>query len=296
MVAKQWRNQKNSRLRRQVSATSLRKASLVTVKYLILNIVLLVTLGPVIWVWLTALRTQRQIIRNPLGLPTELNWSNFAEAWVVGHFGPYISNSVLITLPVVAGVVFLSALGGYGLSRFGFRGNRVVFYTFLLGLMVPFQAIMIPLYFNLRDLHLLSTYWAMIIPSIALGLPFGIFLMRAFFQGISRELADAALVDGCNEFGVFWRVMLPLAGPAASTLAVFQFMWTWNAFLMPLLYLQRESLRPMALGLMFFSGRYGADYNLLFAGITIATLPVVLTYLLLQRRIAQGLTVGALKG
>ena len=290
------RNRKSFGLRRRGSATSLRKASLVTGKYIILNIVLLVTLGPVIWVWLTALRTQRQIIRNPLGLPTELNWSNFGEAWVVGHFGPYISNSVLITLPVVAGVVFLSALGGYGLSRFRFRGNRVVFYTFLLGLMVPFQAIMIPLYFNLRDLHLLSTYWAMIIPSIALGLPFGIFLMRAFFQGISRELADAALVDGCNEYNVFWRVMLPLAGPAASTLAVFQFMWTWNAFLMPLLYLQRESLRPLALGLMFFSGRYGADYNLLFAGITIATLPVVLTYLLLQRPITQGLTVGAIKG
>ena len=290
------RNRNNFGLRRRGSATSLRKASLVTGKYVILNIVLLVTLGPVIWVWLTALRTQRQIIRNPLGLPTELNWSNFGEAWVVGHFGPYISNSVLITLPVVAGVVFLSALGGYGLSRFRFRGNRVVFYTFLLGLMVPFQAIMIPLYFNLRDLHLLSTYWAMIIPSIALGLPFGIFLMRAFFQGISRELADAALVDGCNEYNVFWRVMLPLAGPAASTLAVFQFMWTWNAFLMPLLYLQRESLRPLALGLMFFSGRYGADYNLLFAGITIATLPVVLTYLLLQRPITQGLTVGAIKG
>jgi ABC-type glycerol-3-phosphate transport system permease component len=281
---------------RRHPAIIFRRMTFAAAKYLILLLVLVVTLGPVIWVWLTALRTQREIIRDPLGLPTALNWNNFAEAWIVGHFGQYLGNSILITVPVVVGVVFLSALGGYGLTRFEFRGNRLVFYTFLIGLMVPFQAIMIPLYFNLRDLRLLSTYGGMILPSIALGLPFGIFLMRAFFRGLSRELADAALVDGCNEFGVFWRVMLPLTGPAASALAVFQFMWTWNAFLMPLLYLQREQLRPLALGLMFFSGRYDTQYNLLFAGITISTLPIVIAYLVLQRRITQGLTAGALKG
>jgi ABC-type glycerol-3-phosphate transport system permease component len=274
----------------------LQRTLVAVAKYLCLLLILVLTLGPAVWVWLSALRSQRELIRDPLGLPTELNWGNFAEAWVVGHFGQYIGNSILITLPVVAGVVFLSAWGGYGLARFEFRGNRLIFYTFLIGLMVPFQAIMIPLYFNLRDMRLLSTYGGMILPSIALGLPFGIFLMRAFFRGLSRELADAALVDGCNEFGVFWRVMFPLTGPAASALAVFQFMWTWNAFLMPLLYLQREPLRPLALGLMFFSGRYDTQYNLLFAGITISTFPIVIAYLLLQRRITQGLTAGALKG
>jgi ABC-type glycerol-3-phosphate transport system permease component len=274
----------------------LRRTSSAIAKYLILLLVLAVTLGPVLWVWLSSLRTQGEIIRDPIALPSEWHWDNFAEAWVVGHFGQYIGNSILITLPVVAGVVILSAWGGYGLARFAFRGNRLVFYTFLVGLMVPFQAIMIPLYFNLRDMHLLSTYGGMILPSIALGLPFGIFLMRAFFQGLSRELADAALVDGCSEFGVFWRVMLPLTGPAVSALAVFQFMWTWNAFLMPLLYLQREHLRPLALGLMFFSGRYDTQYHLLFAGITISTFPIVIAYLIFQRRITQGLTAGALKG
>jgi ABC-type glycerol-3-phosphate transport system permease component len=265
-------------------------------KYLLLLLALLVTLGPVVWVWLSALRSPQEIIRNPVGLPTSFNWNNFVEAWTVGHFGRYFVNSLIIVVPVVAGVVFLSALGGYGLARFVFRGNRPVFYTFLLGLMVPFQAIMIPLYFDLRDLHLLSTHWAVILPNIAFGLPFGIFLMRAFFRGLPRELAEAALVDGCNEFGVFWRVMLPLTGPATSALAVFQFMWTWNAFLMPLLYLQREHLRTLPLGLMLFSGRYGTQYHLLFAGVTIATLPIVIVYLVLQRRVTQGLTAGALTG
>jgi ABC-type glycerol-3-phosphate transport system permease component len=249
-----------------------------------------------VWVWMTALRTDREIIANPLGFPKEWRWENFSEAWTAGKFGRYFINSIIVAVPVVAGVVSLSALAGYGLARFRFRGNRPVFMIFLLGLMIPFQAIMIPLYFNLRDWNLLSTFWAAILPSIGLGLPFGTFLMRAFFIDIAGELADAAKVDGCNEFQLFWYVMLPLTGSAASTLAVFQFMWTWNSFLVPMLYLQRENLRTLPLGLMLFSGRYSTQYSLLFAGVTIATLPIVIFYLLMQRRVTAGLTAGALKG
>jgi ABC-type glycerol-3-phosphate transport system permease component len=247
-------------------------------------------------VWMNALRTNREIIRSPLGLPTDPAWINFANAWIQGNFGRYFLNSLIVTLPVVAGVLMLSALGGYGLWRFRFRGNNLIFYIFLLGLMVPFQAIMVPLYFRLRDWHLLSTYWGAILPSIAIGLPFGIFLMRAFFHGMITELADAALVDGCNELGVFWYVMLPITRPALSTLGVFQFMWTWNNFLIPYLYLQREELRTLPLGLMLFSGRYSSNYELMFAGITIATLPIVIAYVLLQSKVTEGLTVGAVKG
>jgi ABC-type glycerol-3-phosphate transport system permease component len=267
-----------------------------TLKYLLLTSVLCLTFGPMLWVWLNSLRTAREIIRDPLGLPTQLVLENFANAWTAGNFGRYFINSIVVTAPVVIAVVLLSALGGYGLWRFKFLGNRVVFYTFLLGLMLPFQAIMIPLYYRLRDWDLLSTYGAAILPSTALGLPFGIFLMRAFFRGMAQELADAALVDGCNEYGVFWYVMLPLTRPAASALAVFQFMWTWNNFIIPYLYLQREELRTLPLGLMLFSGRYGTEYELLFAGITVATLPIVILYVIMQSKVIEGLTAGALKG
>ncbi len=267
-----------------------------TVKYLILTFVLSLTFGPMLWVWLNSLRTGREIIRAPLGLPTQPVWENFANAWTLGNFERYFINSIIVAVPVVTAVVLLSALGGYGLWRFNFVGNRAIFYTFLLGLMLPFQAIMIPLYYQLRDWSLLSTYGGAILPSIALGLPFGIFLMRAFFRGMAQELADAALVDGCNEYGVFWYVMLPLTRPAASALAVFQFMWTWNNFIIPYLYLQREELRTLPLGLMLFSGRFGVQYELLFAGITVATLPVVILYVLMQSKVIEGLTAGALKG
>lgn len=267
-----------------------------TTKLVVLLAAAMATLLPVVWIWLNSLRSQSDIIRDPVGLPTDPQFSNFTDAWSSGRFGRLFINSVIITLPVVIAVVSLSALAGYGLARFNFRANMLVLYSFILGLTVPFQAIMIPLFFNLRDAGLLGTYWAMILPSIALGLPLGIFLMRAFYRGLPRELIDAALVDGCTEFGAFRRVAVPLTKPPASALAIFQTVLTWNAFLLPLLVLQREELRPVSTGLAAFQSRYSADYNLLFAGITIVTIPVVIAYVVLQRRMIDGITAGALKG
>src|SRR5690606_37286776 len=234
--------------------------------------------------------TTAEIAANPLGFPTTLRWDNYIEAWTVGRFGKYFLNSVIVSIPIVLGVIALASLAGYGLSRLQFRGSNLVFLVFLLGLMVPFQSIMIPLFYILKDIGFLGTYWAMIVPSIALGMPFSIFFMRAFFSGLPQELADAAEIDGCNEFLVFWRVMLPLAGPAISTLVVLQFMGAWNAFLLPLIYMQKEAIRPLVLGLMFFQSRYTQNYPLTMAGATIVMLPIILVYLFFQRRFVQGLT------
>jgi ABC-type glycerol-3-phosphate transport system permease component len=154
---------------------------------------------------------------------------------------------------------------------------------------------MIPIYYLLRDIHLLETYWAFILPGIAFRLPFGIFLMRAFFRGLPSELGDAARVDGANEWSVFRQIMLPLALPGLATLVVFQFIWTWNQFLMPLVFVQRDELRPVSLGTMFFFGRFTADRGMIAAGVTISMLPMIVLYLLLQRRFIEGITAGALK-
>ncbi|MCZ7545976.1 MAG: carbohydrate ABC transporter permease [Anaerolineae bacterium] len=277
-------------------ALNLRQRLLNSGRYVILILFALIAIAPFIWMWSSALKESREIFRDPFALPTSLNFENLVNAWTVGRFSDYLKNSIIITVPTTVGVVALACLAGYGLARFSFRGRRLVFYTFLLGIMVPFQSIMIPLYYNLRDYGLLGTYWAMILPAIALGQPFGIFLMQAFFRGLPGELADAARVDGCNEFQTFLRVMLPMAGAAMSALFVFQFMWTWNAFLMPLLYMQKEELRPLPLGLMFFQGRYTQDYGLIAGGVTIATVPVIVVYILFQRQFMRGLTAGALRG
>jgi ABC-type glycerol-3-phosphate transport system permease component len=274
----------------------LRRWGLETAKYLVLLFFVAVSLYPVVLVWSSALKTSREITRNPLALPSRLHWENIEQAWTVGRFDRYLGNSVLYGVTIVTGVVVLSCLAGYALAGLRLPSERFIFVAFLLGLMVPFQSLMIPLYYLLRDLHLLGTYFAMILPSIALGLPFGIFMMRAFFRGLPRELADAGRVDGGTEFQVFRQIMLPLARPGLATLAVFQFMATWNSFQIPLVFVQKEELRPIALGVMFFSGRYTSDRGLIAAGVTISIIPIILVYLALQRQFIRGITAGALKG
>jgi ABC-type glycerol-3-phosphate transport system permease component len=264
-------------------------------RYALLLLFLLIFLLPFLWIWSSALKTSIEIARDPFGLPDAFRWQNLERAWTTGRFDRYIWNSVIYCTAIVAGVAFLSCLAGYALALLPLPGRDAILVVFLLGLMVPFQSVMIPLYYLLRDFRLLETYWAFIVPGIALRLPFGIFLMRGFFRGLPPELADAARVDGANEWAVFRQVMLPLAVPGLATLVVFQFMFTWNQFLMPLVFVQREELRPVSLGTMFFFGRFTADRGMIAAGVTIAMLPVVLLYLVLQRKVIEGITAGALK-
>jgi raffinose/stachyose/melibiose transport system permease protein len=264
-------------------------------KYSVLTFFAVLSLLPVVMSWLMALRPKSESSANPFSLPSRLEWSNFTKAWEVGRFGDYFINSIMVTVPTVIAVVVLSALAGYGISRFKFRGRDFMFYTLLLGLTIPFQSVMIPLFYQLNSMGLLGTYWAMILPATAFGLPFGVFLMQAFFEDLPNELADAARVDGCSEWRIFKDVMLPLAKPAISSLIVFQFMATWNNFIMPLLFLQEENIRTVPLGLLYFQGKYTRDLTLLSAGVAIATIPIVVIYVLFQRQFVKGLTAGAVK-
>ncbi len=264
-------------------------------QYAILIVFAIIFIIPILWVWSSALKSSVEIARNPFALPQEWQWGNLWEAWTVGRFDRYIGNTVLYCAAIVTGVVALSSVTGYALALLPLPGRGALLTLFLLGLMVPFQSVMIPIYFLLRDIHLLETYWAFIVPGIALRLPFGIFLMRGFFRGLPRDLTDAARLDGANEWNVFRHIMLPLAVPGMSTLVVFQFINTWNQFLMPLVFVQRDELRPVSLGTMFFFGRFTADRGMIAAGVTLSMLPMIVLYLLLQRRFIEGITAGAMK-
>ena len=264
-------------------------------RYGLLILFLLIFLVPFLWIWSSALKTSIEIARDPFALPSSFRWENLEKAWTVGRFDRYIWNSVIYCVAIVGGVVALSCFAGYALALLPIPGRNVFMVTFLLGLMVPFQSVMIPLYYLLQDFHLLGTYFAFIIPGIALRLPFGIFLMRGFFRGLPMEIADAARIDGANEWNVFSHIMLPLARPGLATLVVFQAIYTWNQFAMPLVFVQRDELRPVSLGTLFFFGRFTADRGMIAAGVTISMLPVIVLYLLLQRKFIEGITAGALK-
>jgi ABC-type glycerol-3-phosphate transport system permease component len=274
----------------------LRNGAAQVIKYGVLLTFLALLLMPFVLVWSSALKTSREILLDPLAFPRSFYWENLVQAWSVGRFGSYFGNTVFYSVTIVTCVVILCCLAGYALAMLGVPGDNVVFLAFVLGLMVPFEAIMIPVYYLMQDINLLGTRWAMVVASVANSLPFGIFLMRAFFRGLPREVADAARVDGGNEWQVFGQVMLPLSKPGVITLVVFQFMWTWNAFTIPLILVQQEELRPVALGIMFFQGRYNTDHGMIAAGVTIATLPIILMYIIMQRQFVSGITAGALKG
>ena len=270
------------------------------VKYGFLTLFAVMTLYPMLLVVSTAVRDPLDISADPFDLFTSFRIENLREAWTDGLFGEYLWNTVLVTVPTTIATVVLSVMAGYAFARLEFPGRTALFYALMFGLMIPFTGIMIPLYYQLRDMQLLDTWWAVILPLTAgvtgVGMPFGVFLMRSFFQGMPRELAEAAKVDGTSEFGVFRHVMLPLARPGAAVLAVFTFIQAWNTFFLPLIYLQGEDRRLLATGLYQFAGGRTAEVELLAAGALITIVPVVVFFLLFQRQFIRGLSAGALKG
>lgn len=276
------------------------RAMWVAGKYVFLGFWAFLCLYPMVLVLSTAVKDPAITTGNPFDLFATFRLENLVDAWTLGNFERYFLNTVIIMVPTVLGVIVLSTMAGYAFARFEFPLKGPLFFVFILGLMIPFFSLMIPLYYNLRDYGILDTPWAVILPSIAgaggTGLPMGIFLMRAFFLDMPEELADAARVDGCDEVGVFRRVMVPLAAPGATALAILTFLSAWNTFLLPLLYLQGEENRTLATGLLLFTGGRTREIELTAAGTLIMIAPVVLFFLLFQRQFIRGLTSGAVKG
>jgi raffinose/stachyose/melibiose transport system permease protein len=262
--------------------------------YAILGFFSLLALYPIVGIVLTALSPPGEQVG--LGLPSSLHLDNFREAWDEGHFATYLRSSVIVAVSVVAASTLLSILSGFAFGVMRFRGSTVLFYVFLLGLMVPQEALVVPLYFDLRRLELTDTYWALILPQVALSVAFGTFWMRSFFLAAPRSLLEAARIDGASSWTTLWRVLVPFGMPAILTMMVLVFMWTWNEFLLALVMVSSENLRTAPLGLAFFQGQHTSDLSLLAAGAVIVATPVVLVYVFLQRHFIRGMLSGAVKG
>jgi raffinose/stachyose/melibiose transport system permease protein len=262
--------------------------------YVLLGVFSLIALTPVVGIVVTALQSPGGVA--PFGQPDGFHLANFAKAWDEGHFATYLRSSVIVTVSVVALSTLLSILAGYAFGMMRFRGEMLLFYLLLLGLMVPLEATIVPLYYDLRDLSLTNTYWALILPQVGVSVAFGTFWMRAFFRSVPRSLVEAARLDGSSSWATLWRVVLPLGRPAVLTMMVLLFMWTWNEFLLALVMVSDEGLRTAPLGLAFFRGRNTTDFALLAAGAVIVATPVVALYVFLQRHFIRGMLSGAVKG
>ena len=274
---------------------------------LLIHLVLLayavVVVYPMFWLLATSLKTDQQIFLDPFALPAanDLQWQNFANAWTKGHFSDYFLNSVVVTTLTIAVTLMLSAMAAYALSRFSFKGARPLFFYFLAGLMIPLQLAIVPLFFQMKGLHLLDSRLGLLIAYVSFGMPFAIFVLTGFFRSLPSALYESAVLDGAGEFRVFWSIMLPLARPGLITVAIFSFLGTWNEFFIAFMFLSGEgsqNLRTLPLGLANITivSQYRSDWGMAFAGLVLIMLPTLVVYVLLQRHITKGITLGALKG
>ncbi len=263
--------------------------------YLILIIFTLVAVMPFIAIILTAFKQPVEMANGPFALPQNWTFENFREAWEGARFSAYFQSSVIVVIPVVFFAVILSTMAGFGFAFFRFPFDNVLLLIVLLGQMVPFEAVIIPLWELMAQLGLRDSYWAVILPQIALSFSFGTFWMRANFKNMPREIIDAAVVDGCSTWGVLWRIVFPLARPALASLIVLLFMWTWNEFFLVLV-MTSGDMRTLPVGLALLRGRYTTNIPVMAAGSIMVFLPVLVLYFFFQRSFIRGIIAGAVKG
>jgi N-acetylglucosamine transport system permease protein len=256
------------------------------------------TVLPLLWVVLSSLKTDKEILTSPWSLPSALRFENWSRAWTEAHIGRYFLNSGIVVAGSLTLTMLFGATAAYVFARYQFRGRQIVYYLFVGGMMFPVFLALVPLFFVVRDAGLFGSWTGLMLVYAAYSLPFTVFFLTAFFRTLPTSVAEAAMIDGCGHFRLFFRVMLPMARPGLISVAIFNFLSHWNQFILPQVLMQgNENKWVLAQGLsaLAVSQGYEGDFSGLFAGLTIAMLPVLFVYVAFQRQIQSGLTAGQLK-
>jgi raffinose/stachyose/melibiose transport system permease protein len=263
--------------------------------YAVLGAFAIVAIYPILSIVLLAFHRRSDLVTG-FDIPDRLSFDTFKQAWELGGFGRGLLNSFIVAASVAIATAVLSTLAGYAFGAMRFRGSEALFYLLLIGLIFPYEATVIPLYYVFKDAGLTDSYWALILPQIGLSIPFGTFWMRAFFRSTPISLVEASRLDGATSLATLLRVLLPQAKPALTTLVVLVFMWTWNEFLLALVMIQSDDLRTAPLGLALFAGANRTqDPTLTAAAAVLVALPVVIVYVFLQRSFIRGMFAGGVK-
>jgi raffinose/stachyose/melibiose transport system permease protein len=258
--------------------------------YLVLGVSAVIWIAPVYLLVSTAFKSSLDFATNgALALPSHIEWGNFAKAWDAG-IKTYFTNSLIMTLIKVPIGVVIAAMAAFALSLMNLPRSRLIFGVFLIGLIVPIQMTLVPLTVLLRNLNMIDSLFGLFWIYLGFGLPFGILVLRGFMKAIPRELVEAAFIDGCSWFGVFWRVVLPLSKPAVVSLLIFDGVATWNEFLLAQIFLRADSNRTLPLGVVNFQTEYATAYELLAAAQCITIAPLIIVYLVFQRHFVDGLS------
>lgn len=264
--------------------------------WLSLVLLAIIWISPFIFIVFTSLKSASQILGGHIFIPPlHPAWSNYQSAWEKGNFSSTFFNSVVIAVVKVPLGILISAALAYAISQIRWRFMNAIFFVLLCGTMIPFQVLIAPLFTIVNSLHLTNTYVGVILPYIAFGTPYQVFVLRAFFSQIPAEMREAALIDGASELKLFWKVFLPLSIPVISALIILDFIATWNEFAMALVILQDQGHWTLPLGLMGFQGQFSSAYGPLNAAIVMTAVPAVIVYLIFQRYFVSGMMAGAVK-
>ncbi|WP_051590931.1 carbohydrate ABC transporter permease [Bacillus sp. UNC438CL73TsuS30] len=261
----------------------------------VLLILLLFITAPIFYAIIASFKTNMEIFGSPFSLPKSWDFDNYINAWNLGNFKVYFLNSAFITIGGMLIVALVACPAGYAFAQLNFKGNNFIFYLVLLGMSLPVQAIIIPIFFQLKSMGLVNTLTGVTLVSSGLALPFSIFLMRNTFRDIPKELKESAAIDGAGEWRTFWSVILPLAKPGLVALLIFTFMNIWNDFLLPLVLLISQNKFTISLGLYSFQGEQTTNFGLIFGGTVISMIPSIIIYIIFQRSFVEGMTDGANK-
>lgn len=254
-----------------------------------------IAVAPLLVMVFSSLRTTREMARNPLALPLNPNFSSYTKAWVQASFGTFFTNSLLVTIGSVLISTVVSLLAAYALARSKSRVTGIIEAVFLSGLMLPVYLAILPVFYLLDGMGLVDNKFGLIMLYAALSIPFSVFVLTSFFRQLPLELEEAARIDGAGSFTMFWHIMLPLVKPAIATVVVFRFVPIWNDFFYPLILMRSKENYTLPVGLTTFFGEYQTDWPTLFAGLVIATIPLVVLFLVATKQIVAGLTAGMSK-
>ena len=268
-----------------------------TIVYIALIFWLIVNLFPVYWMFTFSLKNNEEIFgSNVIGLPKHWLWSNYESALNTGHMLWYFRNSAIVAIATILITLAVALMASFALTRLIWKQRKTMNKFFMLGLTIPIHASIVPVYVTLSRLHLLNTYWALIIPYSAFSLAMAILVCTGFMNDIPRELDEAACIDGCGVWGVFFRVIVPLMRPAVATVGIYTFLQCWNELMFANIFISKTELKTLPVGVQALSGQYPTDWGPIGAALVLATFPTLVLYIFLSRRIQESFMAGAIKG
>jgi raffinose/stachyose/melibiose transport system permease protein len=271
------------------------RATIIIIFEIVMIVYALIIFYPLFNMVVSSLKTTREIFQHPFSLPATFAVDNYRIVWIEKGFGRYFGNSLIVTFAAMLFVLLLGSMAAYGVSRYRYRLNTLIYMLFLSGIMLPLKAAIIPLFMLIKSLGLMDTRASVVFIFMAMGLPSTVFILSGFMKAIPMDLEYAARIDGCNDWRIFRQVVMPVTTPAIALVTIYNAVPIWNDFFFPLVFLQSDRLKTLPVGLTSFFGQYSTNWGLLFTGLSIAILPMLVLYLFMSSYFIKGMTAGAIK-